>query len=884
MKRGFPQKIQPLYPLCTDSGVSKDFHGAHRYYSPKQSPLGYVFSAAYDAENTADAIFPLARDRQDWDPQLSTALRNRRVRTSAAMVGLAISMGVSDLLTLSMTESALAADDPIATKPVSQANFDNLDFHEHRSQVWIQEEVEPMAASFSADSPRSSSSVLMDSELGLAPQDFFNHIVLPGETLAGISQRYAIDVAVLRIVNQLGVDEYLSPGETLWIPKPGQVQFVPQDFGSVPLVESHQAQNLDALEGVALGKQLDGKEQHLASIQPREVQSVLPANLAGFDSIHSDEVVREVPVVEFQLQEIATSSPVTEDVSPLSNGSEPAPGTIAVSATLEEHNSVQSLQLSDLMPYKVRAGDTLDTIARDYAVSRSDLIAVNNIQNPNVLEINQLIGIPRSTSHLDPSEAMPLEEERPADLAPADLAPATLTPPASDLPSLQLQQALPTSSSTYRVQPGDTLIQIARKHDISLDALAKANQIRDPNLIYSHQLLQVPVQSQSPVSIPNDNAASDNGLLALSISSPLLVEPVLESPHIESQDVVLSPESVVNTETETSLSNHSVRGSVAEIEQDLLQPNANHPEKLAAVSFSNELPDSSVTLLRDDTLPQPQSKNPYIEELLAEVKVLQERYRSQGTNLVDVSESNVDTSTSLESQLPEQSDQVLVTTARSERINPEFNPSSYTEGFQDDIQQLRDSRSTQAEWQASSEALIDTPVVEADQPQVIAVAPLGSENYEPLVQSLLGQTVSPDLPPLTADPYLPDGTVAQGYIWPAKGVLTSGFGWRWGRMHKGIDIAGPVGTPIVAAASGVVVSSGWNSGGYGNLVEIEHPDGSVTLYAHNNRLLVNEGQWVQQGQQIAEMGSTGFSTGPHLHFEIHPSGQGAVNPMAYLPR
>ena len=122
-----------------------------------------------------------------------------------------------------------------------------------------------------------------------------------------------------------------------------------------------------------------------------------------------------------------------------------------------------------------------------------------------------------------------------------------------------------------------------------------------------------------------------------------------------------------------------------------------------------------------------------------------------------------------------------------------------------------------------------------------------------------------------------------GYIWPTRGTLTSGYGWRWGRMHRGVDVAGPVGTPIVAAAMGVVERAGWNSGGYGNLVEIRHPDGSLTLYAHNNRLNVSAGQTVRQGQQIAEMGSTGYSTGPHLHFELHLSGQGAVNPVAYLP-
>jgi murein DD-endopeptidase MepM/ murein hydrolase activator NlpD len=159
------------------------------------------------------------------------------------------------------------------------------------------------------------------------------------------------------------------------------------------------------------------------------------------------------------------------------------------------------------------------------------------------------------------------------------------------------------------------------------------------------------------------------------------------------------------------------------------------------------------------------------------------------------------------------------------------------------------------------------------------------EEYNDRLRIPVGETVEPSLPPLAnPDEYLPNPTpIFTGFIWPTRGVLTSGFGWRWGRPHRGIDIAGPVGTPVVAAAAGEVISSGWNSGGYGNLVKLRHPDGSTTLYAHNSRLLVRRGQTVQQGEPIAQMGSTGFSTGPHLHFEVHPSGQGAVNPMAFLP-
>ncbi len=171
-------------------------------------------------------------------------------------------------------------------------------------------------------------------------------------------------------------------------------------------------------------------------------------------------------------------------------------------------------------------------------------------------------------------------------------------------------------------------------------------------------------------------------------------------------------------------------------------------------------------------------------------------------------------------------------------------------------------------------------------PELISAAPSNPASYNDAFEIPVGTAVGPELPGISnPDDFLPDAPMKfTGHIWPSKGVLTSGFGRRWGRMHKGIDIAAPVGTPIVASAPGEVITAGWNSGGYGNLVKVRHPDGSITLYAHNSRILVRRGQKVEQGQQIAEMGSTGFSTGPHLHYEIHPSGRGAQNPMAFLPK
>jgi murein DD-endopeptidase MepM/ murein hydrolase activator NlpD len=123
-------------------------------------------------------------------------------------------------------------------------------------------------------------------------------------------------------------------------------------------------------------------------------------------------------------------------------------------------------------------------------------------------------------------------------------------------------------------------------------------------------------------------------------------------------------------------------------------------------------------------------------------------------------------------------------------------------------------------------------------------------------------------------------TSASGFIWPVHGVLTSGFGWRWGRMHEGIDLAVTSGTPVVSAAAGTVILAGW-MGGYGNLVVVDHGGGISTAYGHNTSVTVGVGQQVAQGQLIAYSGNTGHSTGPHVHFEVRVNGA-AVDPMGYL--
>ena len=121
------------------------------------------------------------------------------------------------------------------------------------------------------------------------------------------------------------------------------------------------------------------------------------------------------------------------------------------------------------------------------------------------------------------------------------------------------------------------------------------------------------------------------------------------------------------------------------------------------------------------------------------------------------------------------------------------------------------------------------------------------------------------------------------FVMPTHGVWTSGFGYRWGALHGGIDIANSIGTPILAASDGVVIDVG-PTAGYGAWVKLRHADGTVTLYGHVNSWLVSKGDRVMAGDQIATIGNRGNSTGPHLHFEVLLNGTNRVDPVPWLAK
>ena len=388
-------------------------------------------------------------------------------------------------------------------------------------------------------------------------------------------------------------------------------------------------------------------------------------------------------------------------------------------------------------------------------------------------------------------------------------------------------EAPTTIAAAHIVKSGDTLAEIAGNYGTSVSEMAKANGLSNPNELKVNQQLIVPAVENS------SNVVAATNSVTVSRENQF-------SPTVEGSD--------------KTVSSFGVGG-------DTPVPSVFTEMQLAQ---------------RRNALASKVSRNERLRRLKQEIERLREKYRSQQSGVV-VPQTNVNR-TSVEAPV-----------SRPESASipiPVIKPKTGTSSVP-----IRVARPNTA----AVPIPVPAPGGKVVNPNfsrsrgVRVTTPPANFSGRSQSSSVVKTTVSPGLPPLAAvDRYLPkpieeSKPPAKGFVWPAKGVFTSGFGPRWGRMHKGIDIAAPTGTPIHAAADGVVISAGWNRGGYGKLVDIRHPDGTLTRYAHNSKIIVRKGQRVQQGQMISKMGSTGFSTGPHLHFEIRKGGTKAVNPIAFLP-
>ncbi|MDJ0554217.1 MAG: peptidoglycan DD-metalloendopeptidase family protein [Microcoleaceae cyanobacterium MO_207.B10] len=509
--------------------------------------------------------------------------------------------------------------------------------------------------------------------------------------------------------------------------------------------------------------------------------------------------------------------------------------------------------------YKVRLGDTLGLIASQHGVSTEALAAINQIKDPNVIEVAQLLKIPKQSfseslilrkptngeySNLESNKSWTQESS----LRQAGKALIKTTTYEAKLPEANLSTIEPHYLSNNTI-PSVTVPTVTKTDSLRLVSWSQG--VTNKNHQKNQKPKEFPVSTLLSVASEQPKTPLENGKVWPN--------------SLESN--IYETDSAIEEEDQIQLGNNG-----QPIQPPVVEQNFHNTQNPSAARKDNQA-------------------NPYANRLRGEIMRLRQEYDAQKD--------------SEQSQAPENSQSIPIAVPQpvfSENTlstNPQvpqktesryLQPTYQGEISTPQIRQLSENMRAKRQERGNTTTVVEVQPLESQNNEsqklpVMAAAPIGVNADDILNNPSLGKMVSPDLPPLDrADTYLPGGSMQfTGYVWPSRGELTSGYGWRWGRMHRGIDIAAPTGTPIVAAAPGVVTYADWNSGGYGYLVEIEHPNGSLTLYAHNSQILVRKGQKVAQGELIAKMGSTGRSTGPHLHFEIHPKGNGAVNPMAYLP-
>ncbi len=791
------------------------------------------------------------RDRST-EQSKQTTLSTGRVR-SLATIGLAISVGASGILLPRTGDSARASE--LAPTPEPTAEVQPASVSELATSVGDAPLVAPVA----------------ESSKRLAVK------VQPGQTLWELSQDYAVGPNALATANGIKSDTLLQVGQQLTIP-PTEVISPQQNAGNTavaapeyaPVVNPEQKLDLTGSEPSSRSVVQSGPQStpanSLATTRPDQNSIAVPNANGAIDSLKKQEN-RTAELGQTQLGDESETSLSTSAVSLQSPAPTQASSTSATvpvipnaglgqaTSPVEQSLVTPSLPSAVVVPsvgttpaqtdvsYSVRPGDTLGAIAKSQGVQAKDLISINKLGNPNLLNVNQRLKIPQVGLNNSGAQASAsIQASNSTSSLSAASVPASLNPSSST-------SEIPGSGVTVSAPTVPIVSPLANLEGLNNISAPMVPQINNISLTQVSQTISEPrkleLQGEPTFTGAVDTSALPMPAATATASSNLTAaypQPANWTPVVSTQGL--------------------------------------------ATDAANSVPESSAATQSAEAL------SPYAERLRAEVVRLRSEYRAErnaiGPNsvaLVPTADSETQVAAGNPSEDNEQLNPYLYTPEYRGTVQNEISrPPS--RGWSEEVQKQQQER-LDAARAAQSQPLNLTPASNLNRP-VVATAPLGSQGYDPLSNPSLGQMVSPELPPLSgADTYLPKGSrqqSANGFIWPAKGVFTSGYGWRWGRMHKGIDIAGPIGTPIVAASDGVVTYAQWNDGGYGYLVEITHPDGSETVYAHNSRILVQKGQRVAQGEQISEMGSTGFSTGPHLHFEIHPAGSGAVNPMAFLPK
>lgn len=755
-------------------------------------------------------------------------------RKSATMIGLALSVAASGLVVHQQDDRASAAEPQVSMSSPASAGLSSV--HAARSSGATSEQ-----------------------------ESITHHVVREGDTLWSIADHYQVSKDEIIASNTLESENVLQVGQTISIPV--EVQPLPQVPNPVAIDEASAQQatrNLAHIQIQKASEVLHVRDSSSAATDESTLRAPRAGSLNQQPAVHSSQSFDgarsraegsiNLSAVRSEAENSVAVSTSRADASGLDESASPSLRVVQPPANALDADTDSVAYGSRATRHRAQPGETLESIALSHRVDLQSIIELNQLSDPDELQVGQTLLLPEGGDrHRVHADQPTLTSGRAANSNQASPVKGENNAASLEVSALQqrVDAEVPISQdAAHQIRPGETLAEIARNYSVSLSDLIDHNSIHNPDRVFAGQMIHIPASGDpESVVVPTSPTQSNESRTGYS-TLPGALFGVTDLPDLQAAPVVPLP--IASSSESSDLSSPEVQGnSPAGIQRSKLSDTDGASSSVSSTAVNRQLRADGGEASSNAEM------NVYVEGLLGEIREIERSVASFEDN-----------SSLAAHAVP---DQTYLN--NGDAVNPEFARSSGLQTRLDSDSQSAAASTVPSQPQSSSE------------PNLVAVAPVGSENYIPLGQPATGRTVSPDLPPLPgADQYIPEGSATfNGYLWPARGVFTSGYGWRWGRMHRGIDIAAPVGTPIYAAAPGVIEFSGWNSGGYGNMVDIRHPDGSKTRYAHNSRNLVQAGQTVTQGQQIAEMGSTGYSTGPHVHFEIHIPNRGAVNPVAFLP-
>jgi LysM repeat protein len=717
--------------------------------------------------------------------------------------------------------------------------------------------------------------------------------VQSGDTLGSIANRYGVSVSTLKSINGLGSDN-VAVGQVLRLsgasikPKPsassskqkaksGTVIVQPGDT----LGEIAQANNTTVAALKSLNN-LSSNDLKLGQVLKVSGSSVTTTKSSSKTSTASSTGTVTVKAGD-TLGEIAQANNISiaklKALNDLSSNNLKLGQVLKISGsnqntTATSDKTVKTSSKPSKVTVTVKAGDSLSKIAQANGTTIAALRSANKLSSDD-LKLGQVLSIPGSK--------------------PANSSVKTTT------------AKTPNTPTTIKVQKGDNLSKIAKQYNLSIDKLRKLNDLKSDDLALG-QILKL----KAPVVAKTNKPSKPSSKATTKASTTKTDKPMAKSNQTKSatsskptatnkvNPSATTSKTPANTSTKPTVNSNKLPVSAAK-KPEVAKNSPSKPvtnQKPSTIKTSStpakptvatqDTPKAAPVALKPipvkpaptSTKPVAQAPNPQTASApkpqASSPKPTQPNVDTQPNKPV-MNEATV--------QDPAAQNSAVTTSPQPMPASDASNPSSVTG--------LAAVSSINAQTETPLQNL--PPISEVDQSQ----SGVGSDADYIIIEpqnslEVIGQrtgsvaSTTPAKPPTNTTPQQIAKYNRERLLWPLQGVLTSYYGYRSlrigrSRFHTGLDIAAPRGTPVYAALSGRVEQAGWSRVGYGKLVIIRGWNGRRYYYAHNSKLLVKAGQWVNQGTMISRVGSTGYATGPHLHFEVRVGGN-SRNPIAYLPR